>query len=282
MHGIVLINKPKGITSFDCVRFAKKIFHTNKIGHTGTLDPFAEGLLILCIGKATKLVDYLTSKDKTYQGILVFNNHYDTYDVTGKILKSDAKVISKNEVLETFNKFVKTYDQIPPIYSAIKVDGKKLYEYARKEVEVEIEPRKVTIYSLDLIDELNENEFLFETKVSKGTYIRSLAVDIAKDLNTFGALKELKRTKIGNFDLSDAVNLNDLNISNLITLEEIFKDNEKVILNDYMVNLVKNGIYLDERQIVTSKEFLVYDSNNNLIAIYEPIDVNKYRPLIIL
>lgn len=282
MDGIVLINKPKGITSYDVIRAAKKIFKTSKIGHTGTLDPFAEGLVILCVGKATKLVNRLIDANKTYEGTLVFNNHYDTYDVTGEIINSDEKVIELEELRLVSNSFVGSYLQMPPMYSAIKKDGKKLYEYARQNIEVKVDPRLVHIYDLTILDQLNVNEYTFTTNVSKGTYIRSLAVDIAAKLNTYGALKTLRRTKIEKYSLNDAVDLDKLTINDIISIESIFKECENVVLNDYMIALVKNGIYLDERQIITNKDFKVYNENKELIAIYEVVGEKIYRPFIIL
>lgn len=282
MDGIVLINKPKGITSYDVIRAAKKIFKTSKIGHTGTLDPFAEGLVILCVGKATKLVNRLIDANKTYEGTLVFNNHYDTYDVTGEIINSDEKVIELEELRLVSNSFVGSYLQMPPMYSAIKKDGKKLYEYARQNIEVKVDPRLVHIYDLTILDQLNVNEYSFTTNVSKGTYIRSLAVDIAAKLNTYGALKTLRRTKIEKYSLNDAVDLDKLTINDIISIESIFKECENVVLNDYMIALVKNGIYLDERQIITNKDFKVYNENKELIAIYEVVSEKIYRPFIIL
>jgi len=282
LDGIVLINKPKGITSYDVIRVAKKIFKTSKIGHTGTLDPFAEGLVILCIGKATKLVNRLIDANKTYEGVILFNNHYDTYDITGEIIKSDEKEVTLEQLKLVSNDFLGSYLQTPPIYSAIKKDGKKLYEYARKNIDIKIEPRLVHIYSLDILNKLNDNEFSFKTSVSKGTYIRSLAVDIASKLNTFGALKALKRTKIDNYLLSDAVDLENLSINDIKSIEDIFKDLDSIVLNDYMINLVKNGIYLDERQMITNNDFKVYNENKELVAIYEVVSENKYRPFILL
>lgn len=281
MDGIVLINKPKNITSYDVVRHAKKVFKTNKIGHTGTLDPFAEGLLILCVGKATKLAGKILDENKTYEGVIVFNNHYDTYDITGNILKTDNKTILLNDLEEITKSFLGSYLQMPPIYSAIKVDGKKLYEYARKNIEVEIKKRKVHIYDYKIIKQIDKNEFLFETTVSKGTYIRSLAVDTATKLNTYGALKTLKRTKIGNKSLNCAIDLDKLSVNDLVSVEKYYENNPKIIVNEYMERLVKNGIYLDERQIETNEMFLVYNINKQLIALYEPIDTNKYKPVII-
>lgn len=281
MDGIILINKPKGITSYDVIRKAKKIFKTTKIGHTGTLDPFAEGLLILCVGKATKLSNKFLDANKGYEGTIIFNNHYDTYDITGNIINSDDKIITYDDLVNVSKTMIGKYMQMPPIYSAIKIDGKKLYEYARKNIEVTVNPREVEIFEL-IIKDLNlKNEFIFDTDVSKGTYIRSLAVDIATKLDTYATLKTLKRTKIGDINLNEAVDLEDLNIEHLVTVEEIYQNHPKLILSEYLIKLVKNGVYLDERQITTDEDFLIYDEDNNLIALYEVIETNKYKPLII-
>ena len=282
MDGIVLINKPRGITSYDVVRQAKKIFKTTKIGHTGTLDPFAEGLLILCVGKATKLSNMFLDANKGYSGTIVFNNHYDTYDITGNIIASDDKVISYKEVSDAASKMLGKYLQMPPIYSAIKVDGKKLYEYARKNEEVKIDKRPVEIFEYNIHDLCITNEFNFDTFVSKGTYIRSLTVDLASNLSTYATLKTLVRTKIGNISLEDAVSLDELSNNDIKGFEEIFKDSPKIVLSDYIIKLVKNGVYLDERQIETDETFLVYDEANKLVAIYEVLEENKYKPLVIL
>lgn len=282
MNGILLINKPVGITSYDVIRKLKKILNTKKIGHAGTLDPFASGLLIVLVGHATKLSNYFMSHDKTYEGTIVFNKHYDTYDVTGTVIEEDNQIISFNDLLKTKEVFKGEYMQMPPIYSAIKVDGRKLYEYARENKEVSIKKRLVNIYNLDFINLNLENEFYFKTKVSSGTYIRSLAVDIASHLNTYGALKTLTRTSIKDYTLDSAADLETLSISDLIPIETFFNNLEKIILNEYMTRLVRNGIYLDNRQIKTNSMFLVYDENNNFIALYEPTKNNQYKPLIIV
>lgn len=282
MDGIILINKPSGITSYDVIRVAKKVFKTKKIGHTGTLDPFASGLLILCIGKATKLANQFIDYDKEYLATIKFNDHYDTYDTTGTILNSDNKLINDDEFSKVLSSFKGSYLQKPPIYSAIKKDGKKLYEYARKNEEVQIDKRLVNIYNIDLLRKVNQNEYIFKTNVSKGTYIRSLAVDIAAELNTYAALSGLIRTKIGAFKIEDSITLNDLSTNDLITLEQYFKDYPKVKLSAYLINLVKNGIYLDERQTTINKDFIVVDENDKMIAYYTVIDDNKYKPVIFL
>ncbi|MDY0277878.1 MAG: tRNA pseudouridine(55) synthase TruB [Acholeplasma sp.] len=281
MDGIILINKPTGITSYDVVRKAKKVFNTTKIGHTGTLDPFAEGLMILCVGKATKLSNRILDSDKEYEGTIVFNHHYDTYDVTGKVINSDNKHITFEELLHISKEFSGKMEQIPPIYSAIKKDGKKLYEYARKGIDINVDSRIINIKNFEILNEESYNTFSFRTVVSKGTYIRSLAVDIASKLNTFGALSKLKRTKLGDYSLLDAIQLDDLTTDNLVEIAKLYPNNPSLVVDDYIAKLVKNGVYLDERQINTEQEFLVYNDNQELIALYEPIGDNKYRPVII-
>lgn len=282
MHGILFINKPVGITSYDVVRRAKKVFKTRKIGHTGTLDPFAEGLLILCVGKATKLVNSFLTANKTYEGTVVLGAHYDTYDVTGTITKSNTPKVTKEQLEEVLKSFKGEYYQEPPMYSALKKEGKKLYEYARKGIDIKRDKRLVEIINLDLIKHLKDNEFTIDVETSKGTYIRSLAVDIAFKLNTYGALKTLKRTKVGKYSIKDSVKLEDLTINDIVTLEEFFKKLPKVQLNDYMIRLVKNGIQLDERQTNLNKAFIVVDKNDKMIAYYDVISENKYKPIIIL
>src|SRR5690554_1626634 len=281
MDGILLINKPKGITSFDVIRKLKKILNTTKIGHSGTLDPFAEGLLLVLVGRATKLSNMLMSQNKTYEGTLSFGKHYDTYDYTGEILKEDNKVISLSDLEGIKGAFLGTYMQTPPIYSAIKKDGKKLYEYARSGIDVKLEQRMVTINSLEF-NSLSENSFKFITNVSSGTYIRSLAVDLATSLNTYGYLASLKRVSSGSFNLRDSYLIEEVNENSLITISDYFKDSPKVVLSDYLIKLVRNGIRLDDRQIVTNEIFKVYDEFNNLVAIYEPVGINEYKPLIVL
>jgi len=281
MDGILLINKPKGITSFDVIRKLKKILNTTKIGHSGTLDPFAEGLLLVLVGRATKLSNMLMSQNKTYEGTLSFGKHYDTYDHTGEILKEDNKVISLSDLEGIKGAFLGTYMQTPPIYSAIKKDGKKLYEYARSGIDVKLEQRMVTINSLEF-NRLSENSFKFITNVSSGTYIRSLAVDLATSLNTYGYLASLKRVSSGSFNLRDSYLIEEVNENSLITISDYFKDSPKVVLSDYLIKLVRNGIRLDDRQIVTNEIFKVYDEFNNLVAIYEPVGINEYKPLILL
>ena len=204
MDGILLINKEKEYTSHDVVYTVKKILN-EKVGHTGTLDPNATGVLPLLIGKGTKLSKYLINHDKTYEVVLKFGEKRDTADSEGKIIFKEEvpnDALKKEEIEKVFDKFIGKQNQIPPMYSAIKINGKKLYEYARKGENVEIKPRQIEIYSINLnyIDE-EKSEIYFDVSCSKGTYIRTLCENIAESLNTVGYMKELHRTKVGEFEI---------------------------------------------------------------------------------
>lgn len=281
MDGFLLVNKPVGLTSHDVVYRIKKKFHIDKIGHTGTLDPFASGLLILCLGKATKLAYMFSNLDKAYEGTVVFGNHYDTYDTTGKIVFSNTPNFNQKELENAISNMIGTYDQVPPMYSAIKVDGKKLYELARDGIEIERETREVTIDIFEMTTPLIDNQVSFYIHVSKGTYIRSIAVDLAEKLNTYGALSVLKRVSVGKYNVLHAKNIEEINKSDIISLDNYFIDTPSIVLNDYMIKLVKNGVYLDQRQIDTNEAFIVKNEAMENIAYYEVIAPNQYKPVII-
>lgn len=278
MDGFLLVDKPKDMTSHDVVLYLKRKFHFKKIGHTGTLDPFASGLLIICVGKATKLSDMFLTMDKSYDGTFVFNKHYDTYDVTGKLIEEKETQISEKALENAVKNMIKAYDQLPPMYSAIKVDGQKLYELARAGKEIERDKRPVEIYDFKLTSSLVDHTVDFSIDVSKGTYIRSIAVDLADSLHTYGALKELRRTKIGPYRIEQAKPLHDIIESDMITLEDYFIHHPRVVLNDYMIKLVRNGVYLDERQTTIDKDFIVYDEQGHMIAFYQRIKEHTYKP----
>jgi tRNA pseudouridine55 synthase len=278
MDGFLLVDKPKDMTSHDVVLYLKRKFHFKKIGHTGTLDPFASGLLIICVGKATKLSDMFMNMNKSYDGTLVFNKHYDTYDVTGKLIEEKEMQISEEALENAVKNMIKAYDQLPPMYSAIKVDGQKLYELARAGKEIERDKRPVEIYDFKLTSSLVDHTVDFSIDVSKGTYIRSIAVDLADSLHTYGALKELRRTKIGPYRIEQAKPLHDIIESDMITLEAYFIHHPRVVLNDYMIKLVRNGVYLDERQTTIDKDFIVYDEQGHMIAFYQRIKEHTYKP----
>lgn len=207
MFGFLNVYKPKGITSHDVVSVLRRITKVKQIGHTGTLDPFAEGVLPICIGKATRLIEYLDD-DKAYTGTIQLGSSTTTYDLEGEEVNSSNKKVTLNEIEAALDKFRGEIDQLPPIYSAIKVNGKKLYEYAREGKEVKIEPRRVNISKLEILeyDETNRRLTL-HIECSKGTYIRSIAHDLGTELTTFGYLVKLVRVKAGMFEVNNAVSL---------------------------------------------------------------------------
>ncbi len=211
MFGFININKPKGITSHDVVANLRRVLKIKQIGHTGTLDPFAEGVLPICIGKATRLIEFLED-EKAYIGTVQFGKSTDTYDVDGKIINTSEKQITFEDLENALKDFRGEIEQTPPIYSAIKINGKKLYEYAREGKEVEIKPRKVCIQKLEILsfDEIKQQAELY-IECSKGTYIRSIANDLGLTLQTYGYLTKLVRVKAGKFTLRESVELNQLN-----------------------------------------------------------------------
>ena len=233
INGIIVINKPKGYTSHDVVAKVKKILNLKKVGHTGTLDPNATGVLPLLLNQGTKFSKYLINHDKEYDVTLKLGIKTDTADIEGKILEEEKVDFDKIEHVEDILKtFIGKQKQTPPIYSAIKVNGKKLYEYAREGKSVEIKQREIEIYSIKL-ENINkvENEIQFRVECSKGTYIRSLCEDIAEKSGTIGYMKELERVKVGQFELNKAITIEMLENSkdeilkkHIITLEELLKD----------------------------------------------------------
>lgn len=209
MFGFLNIYKPKGKTSHDVVAYLRRVTGIKQIGHTGTLDPFAEGVLPVCIGKATRLIEYMND-DKAYIGTVQLGKSTTTYDIEGEIVNTSDKKVSTNQIEQALKNFRGEIEQIPPIYSAIKVNGKKLYEYARKGEDIEIKPRKVNIKELKILNFNNENLELY-IECSKGTYIRAIANDLGEKLGTFGHLTKLVRVKAGDFLLQNSVKLDDLN-----------------------------------------------------------------------
>jgi tRNA pseudouridine55 synthase len=281
MDGFFLIDKETGMTSHDVIAKLRKKLQIDKMGHTGTLDPLASGLLIVCSGKATKLAYLFENHDKVYQGVIQFGAHYDTYDTTGRVMKTSQEMLNNDGVKQKIHDFPKTYQQTPPMYSAIKQDGRKLYELARKGVDIERKTREVIIHSFCPISELIDQSIAFEAHVSKGTYIRSLVVDLADNLNTYGALSQLRRMAIGSYHVNQAKKVYEVESQDLIPLASFFADFPQIVLNDYMVRLVKNGVYLDERQTDISTPFIVTDVMGNYIAYYEQTEDHRYKPMFI-
>ena len=252
MNGIIIINKPKGCTSHDIVYKAKRIFN-EKVGHTGTLDPNATGVLPLLIGKGTEISKYLINHDKTYEAILQLGEKKDTADREGKTIEEQnvtSEMLSEVNVKKVLQSFEGHQEQIPPMYSAIKVNGKKLYEYARKGQTVELKPRKIEIYKMELLNiDIQNKTIEFRVDCSKGTYIRTLCENIAERIGTVGYMKELKRTRVGEFKIEDAITIQELEdsknkLEKFITLEKFFEDSKNILLDDRKIKLFLNGVKL--------------------------------------
>ena len=268
MDGIIIINKPKNCTSHDIVRKAKKILN-EKVGHTGTLDPNATGVLPLLIGKGTQISKYIINHDKTYEAVLQLGEKTDTADIEGEVIETkpvDSKCLEAKFIEQTLKALEGEQEQVPPMYSAIKINGKKLYEYARNGEKVEIEPRKIEIYSLELIN-INEanKQIEFRVSCSKGTYIRTLCENIAEKLGTVGYMKELKRTQVGEFKIEDAITIEELEQNQTcISIEEYFRQNKNINLNEKKLQLFLNGVQLTWP--LPDGVYKVY-SNENFIGI---------------
>ena len=285
MEGIIVVNKPKGITSFDVIRKLKKILKTKKIGHTGTLDPLATGVMLVCVGRATKLASDLEAKDKIYIADFDIGYATDTYDIEGKKIAENIIEISKENLENSIKKFIGDIKQVPPMYSAIKIDGNKLYHLARKGIEVERPERDVTIEYINLLDFKN-NKVKIETKVSKGCYIRSLIYDIGQDLGTYATMTALQRKQVGDYSLENSYSLeqiekmifnNDFNF--LKTIEEIFSYDKYSLQTEKELTLYKNGNTVKIKENLENKKYRIYFQdefiglanveNNNLLKGYK-------------
>ncbi len=266
---ILCINKPKGITSFDVVRKIRHIYGIKKVGHTGTLDPLATGVMLVAIGQATKIVELLTAHDKEYIATAELGYQTDTYDNTGTIL--NKKEVPKNISLEdTLNSFKKTYLQEAPIYSAIKINGKKLYDYAREGKEISLPKREVTIKEIELLHQDN-NTFTFRALVTKGCYIRSLINDIGLSLNTYATMTELVRTKQGNITLEQTSTLEEVEqgLAKEYKIEEVL-DYPIIEVEEELYKKIHNGVSIPNIYSITDKVLFTYQ--NHLLGIYEVKD----------
>lgn len=276
MNGIIIINKHKGCTSHDIVYKVRKIANT-KVGHTGTLDPMATGVLPLLIGKGTQCSKYLINHDKIYQVKLQLGQKTDTADSEGSIIE-EKQVKQENMNIEMVEKILKSFigkqEQIPPMYSAIKVKGKKLYEYARKGQTIDIQARKIEIYDIELIKiNIQKKQIEFKVSCSKGTYIRSLCEDIAIKFGTVGHMCELKRIQVGKFNINNSITLGELENhkkdqewikSNLISIEELFKEKKAIELGNTKLKLFLNGVQLTQHN--EDEIYRIYN-NGNFIGI---------------
>lgn len=289
INGIVNIYKEKGYTSHDVVAVLRKVVGQKKIGHTGTLDPDATGVLPVCLGRATKVCELLTDHDKTYEALLLLGKTTDTQDISGEVLEErDPGNLTEEEVRSCIESFIGEYDQVPPMYSALKVNGKKLYELAREGKTVERKSRRVQIHGIRIV-EMNLPHVRMEVDCSKGTYIRTLCHDIGEKLQVGGCMEELERTKVGRFLKEDAVTLDEVRQkmeqgegAELFTpLDQIFAELPAVTVTDAKAWMSYNGNDLPERFLLEKEEWTdgqevrVYDSRKNFIGLYQYLALKK-------
>jgi tRNA pseudouridine55 synthase len=284
MEGIIPLYKPKGMTSHDCVFKLRKILKMKRIGHTGTLDPDVTGVLPICIGKATKVAEYITDAGKTYEGEVTLGFSTTTEDASGEVVETRKvdRVISKSEIIEMLHTFTGTIRQTPPMFSAVKVNGKRLYEYARQGIEIERPTRLVTIYSIELLDDILNNgetaSFRFRVACSKGTYIRTLAVMIGDALGFPAHMSELSRIRSATFSLSDCFTLEEIetrmldgSVTDILhPIETALSHLPKYVINDKITEKVKNGAVLPiPDQFKKEDQLLVLESEEGkALAIY--------------
>mgnify|MGYP000071564317 FL=1 len=276
MNGVIVVNKPKGITSRGVVNKLVKVFGTKSIGHIGTLDPMATGVLVCLIGKYTKLGSIMVNHDKEYIATFKLNVLTDTLDIEGKVIDTADKKISLEDMqgaIEHFNGL--TYMQEVPIYSAVKVNGKKLYDYARNNEDVILPKKEVTIYKLELVS--FEDEVKIKCKVSKGTYIRALIRDICAYLGTYGVMTDLVRTKLGDYDISDAYSLDEISDGTykLYSLEDIFDLDVRYINDDNHKQIYNGNIVKDK-----NSNYILYKEGDKAVAFYTRINEEELKPLI--
>lgn len=300
INGIINIYKEKGFTSHDVVAKLRGITRQKKIGHTGTLDPDATGVLPVCLGNATKLCDLLTDKDKEYETVLLLGKVTDTQDITGKVLQEADVLVTEEQVREVVNSFVGPIEQIPPMYSALKVNGKKLYELAREGKVIERKPRPITIHDITILNiKLTEDchEIRMRVNCSKGTYIRTLCHDIGEKLGCGGCMKSLVRTKVSQFLLADAITLDEVQklqqedklIDLVIPVADMFPQYPKVYVNEEGNRFLANGnpLKLDhiknkedaKNSLGEHKEVRIYNIDEQFSAIYEWQGASNLKPV---
>lgn len=288
INGVINVYKEAGFTSHDVVAKLRGILKQKKIGHTGTLDPDATGVLPVCLGTATKLCDMLTDKNKTYEAVMLLGKQTDTQDISGEVINEAAVTVDEEAVREAVMSFVGEYDQVPPMYSALKVNGKKLYELAREGVTVERKARKVQILSVDIKSvDMNNNTVTMEVECSKGTYIRTLCEDIGNKLGCYGCMKALKRIRVSSFGISDAKTLDEIaNINSsgklddiLVRVDSVFGDckaiNTPAKADVYLYNGNKLDIRNFECRFKAGEKVRVYDSKDVFCGLYEYIEAEK-------
>lgn len=269
MIGFLNIYKPSGVTSNFVVQKIKKRFHIDKIGHMGTLDPLASGILPIAIGKATRMFDYSLNKTKRYTAIFDFGYTTDSLDITGERTSDVGYVPSREEIIQVTNKLIGEYDQVPPMFSAKNVNGVRAYDLARKGISVELKPNKITIFKLDLLEQISDYQYKFDIVCSSGTYIRAIARDLAKMLDTYACMSFLERTETGNFKIDNSIYFDDIIQSDslekyLISPIEAFDYFDKISIDSKALNDLLNGKKIDYN-ILTKDTFVTFD--NMLVGI---------------
>lgn len=292
IHGIINVYKEKGYTSHDVVARLRGIVRQKKIGHTGTLDPDAEGVLPVCLGKATKVCDLLTDKDKTYEAVLLLGKETDTQDVTGVTLhEADTSHLTEEEVRQAILGYIGVYDQIPPMYSALKINGKKLYELAREGKTVERKARRVCIHDIRIL-EMDLPRVRMEVSCSKGTYIRTLCHDIGMKLSTYGCMESLLRTRVSDFLLQDSIKLDEIQrfaeenrVQEIVLpVDMVFQKYQAITVDAETEPLLYNGNAFSMKAIESKPEnheqVRVYDSKGRFVAIYcFDEETRRYKPV---
>ena len=290
INGIINVYKEKDFTSHDVVAKLRGILKQKKIGHTGTLDPQATGVLPVCLGKGTKLCDMLTDRDKEYEAVMLLGKTTDTEDTTGKILTENEVDVTDEEITQTVMSFLGSYDQIPPMYSALKVNGKKLYDYARAGIEIERKSREVTIYEIKIVS-IEQPRVTFRVRCSKGTYIRTLCKDIGETLGCGACMDELKRTMVGRFELKDALTLSQIeeyvkngSINQIVhNIDEMFEHLNRYIVSEkynkflYNGNALKKEWFTDDESV--DSQIRIYDCKGEFYGIYSYNKIrDEYKP----
>ena len=297
MNGIINIYKEQGYTSHDVVAKLRGILRMKKIGHTGTLDPDAVGVLPVCTGRATKLCGMITDWGKTYEAVMLLGTRTDTQDISGKILSQTEVNVTKIQIMDVIGSFTGEYDQIPPMYSALKHNGKKLYELARQGIEIERKPRRVNIKSILINDinlEDNDKTVTFTVECSKGTYIRTLCEDIGNRLGCGACMQSLKRTRVGSFSIDNSYTLSQIEqmvqagkTDEILTpIDEMFSDSRKIIISQEYDKLLYNGNKLpynsmqgkNDVQHNEDEQVRVYDKNDEFIGVYR-FEGNEFVPV---
>ena len=279
MEGVLNVLKPPGMTFHDIVNFIRKIYKIQKVGHTGTLDPDAVGVLPLCVGNATKFVSFLIEEDKRYRFEITFGITTDTFDKSGKVIKSGpVRTLEEQELRQILNKFQGKIKQTPPMYSAKKVKGKKLYEYAREGKNIDIPPIEVTIYEIEVVEYEPPYRILMDVKCSKGTYIRALVRDICKELNMPGYMSMLIRTEVGPFKIENAYTVEEIKEG-----KAIFEPIDKFIplpsvqLNKIEAKKILKGQFIKNNSLLETSFLKLYDNNGKFLGI-GVLEENKIRP----